>query len=140
MARIIYVPLELGLIKNGEFLHQINEELLKLQSDLVRYVEKFGDKVDKAKSKMSISLNFAIDPEDPTTCHIDGQITVTRPARPKMITSATPNIGQDDQPYLFVKGLNQSDEPGQRKFEVGTQKVDTSTGEVLEGDNSGQPG
>jgi hypothetical protein len=128
------VPLEIGLIDEGNFEKQINEDMRKLQSVLVKYVKQHGEASLKAKAKLSVDIVLSVMSPHDMHFNIKATTKMVVPNRPASMTMAMADEGYDDEPALFVRKSGSSKAtPAQGVITTADgRKVNPDTGEVEE--------
>jgi len=126
-----YIPLELGLIEQGQFLTDINADLDTLHRGLAQYMEEYGDEAEGVKAELVVKLTLqAVDPKDGHVS-IKGTTKVVLPCRPPSLSRAM--VEEDDVGLgLLVKRAG-SEQASPRQGSLVTQKgeiIDPETGEV----------
>lgn len=130
------VPLEIGLIDEGRFEKEINEDMRKLQSILVKYVKQHGESSEKAKAKLTVEIQLTV--MSPSDMHFNIKATtkMSVPNRPASMTMAMADEGDaETEPALFVRKSGSSKAtPAQGALTTQDgRKIDQETGEVLGG-------
>jgi len=128
-----FVPLELGLIDEGECLQKADQALGELQGAMMAYRAEHGDQALAAKGSLTLKVTLAIEAGD-QTYSIKAQTTQARPAPPATVSLAFGGESQDAQPRLLVRQSgSDARPPAQAKLCTNDgRRVDAETGEVLD--------
>lgn len=109
-----FVPLELNLIDEGEFLREANFNLAKLQESLRHFRREHGEKSVGAKGKLVMEVVLSCEKSGDDVFGIKTQNKITLPTAPPSITVAIAGENQDGTPCLFVRQTGSSfDSPKQ---------------------------
>jgi len=133
MAEVKFVRLTLGLVEEGRFAEKIDADLVKAQSELVRYVREHGAEAEKAKVVFTAKIELVcVNPNDFAFAVITGT-KIKLCGRPAGVSSAVAKkTGADES--LFVRRSGSSTVPPEQKIsstEDG-RRVDEKTGEILD--------
>ncbi len=126
-------PLEISLIDEGEFLKELNEELMCSIKELLGYKRKHGKALTiGAKAILSAKITLKLEETDDGMVSIRTDISRKLPARPARVTTAMEDLEQDNTPTLFVRKTGSgSDDPRQALLTTKDgQVVDVNTGEI----------
>ncbi len=126
-------PLEVGLIDEGQFLKELNEELMASIKELLGYKKKHGkDLTIGAKAILQARITLKLEETDDGMVSIRTDIKRQLPARPPRVTTAMEDVEQDDTPTLFVRKTGSgADDPRQAVLTTKEgELVDPSTGEI----------
>lgn len=127
------VPLELGLIDEGRFIIDANEDLSQLQQDLMAYRRLHGDDSKGAKAKLTVEVTICIDDPKNELFSIKAVSKRTLPARPAATSLAIVDIDEaSGQECLTVKPSG-SDATSPRQGKLATDDgwgIDQDTGKA----------
>jgi hypothetical protein len=130
-----FVPLELGLINEGVFVQDINEELKDLQTKLAIFHRQYGEAAEKATAKLTVEIALRVESaESDGAFSIKTGIKSSLPKRPATVSIAIGGVGEDHKLALFVRSSG-SDEQHPRQLKLATQDgriIDQETGRVLD--------
>ena len=122
------IPLTLDGIEEGDFIAEANQELQRVQRQLIAHVRKFGERASGAEAEVTIKITLK---ELQTAFSIKTKVTGKTPARPVGISTA---IEADGVLFMSPSGTHRekpSDQPGQSVLctENG-RAIDPVTGET----------
>ena len=130
-----FVPLDIGLIDEGQLVADAADEFAALQSDLIAYKEKHGEKAEGAKAKFSLEITLSLDPPiGDDQVGIVSQIKRVMPARPSTSSRAYVDQTDNGQGALFVRASGSS-AAAAKQAALCTQAgetIDLESGEVLD--------
>lgn len=132
----LFVPLDLDLIEEGEFVQNADEAFRELQERMITYVRKHGKELSKGtKGKLTLAVTVQFEGRDANDFSIKGEIKSALPNRPAVVSAAMAGQTQDDKDALFVRRSGSTAQPP-RQGAICTRKgetIDTKTGEVKPG-------
>lgn len=113
-----FVPLQLDLIDEGVFAQDIDQALADLQDKIARFRKQHGLKSAKAKGKLQIDLEVAIEGDgEEDTFSIKASMKTTLPKAPASVSLAMGGETEDGRMGLFVrKSGSDSSHPEQMKL------------------------
>jgi hypothetical protein len=121
---VIFEPLSIDNIEEGDFVNEINRTLLDVQHKLAAYREKYGDKSKKATAELVVKIKLRIEEPDQDLFSIHTSLAPKVPLRPSRVTVATQAFDQDGRQALFVrKSGSDADDPRQGKMFDGKGRV-----------------
>ena len=125
-----FVPLTPELIDEGEFLEDFADELTEAQRTLANFRKTHGDKSLKAKVKLTIDVELAIQSVEDDAYTIKTAIKVTNPKRPASVSLAIGGQTDDNKMALFVRASGSDvDNPRQGKLATRDGRtIDSQTG------------
>lgn len=103
-----FEPLRIDGIDEGRFEKNVNEDMRKLQSALVKYVKEHKEKAEKAKAELTIKITLSCDSPEDMLFGVKAVTKISMPSRPASVTVAMAEDDEDDQPALFVRGSGSS--------------------------------
>ncbi len=130
----VYVPLELRLIDQGEFLQKVNIDLDRVHRGLARYAEEHGEEAVGARAELTAKLVFKVVNIKDGVISIKGTTKIALPGSPESVSYGL--YQEDDEGNLCVRVKRSgSDAADPRQGVLTTQAgdvVDPNTGEVKE--------
>lgn len=129
-----YVPLTVELVDEGLFLQQINEDLAKLQRELVKFRETYTERAAGSKGKLTIELTVCAEPKEKDLFSLKSSTKLALPSRPAHTSMAFAGESQDEQPCLLVRASGSTgDSPRQTVLTTRDGRiVDPETGAAKE--------
>lgn len=126
------VPLELGLIEEGQFACDLDSELLDIQNKIVQHVKKYGLKAEKAKATLKIEIAFSCLDVESSAYSCVASMKKTVPATPPVASLLLSGETDKGAKCLVCRKTGSGeDNPNQRiLFTNKGEKADTETGEV----------
>lgn len=134
MSGTVFVPLRAELIDEGEFLGNLDAELLQLQHQLALFRRQFCEKAKGSVAKLQIEVQLKIEDVDDEGYSIKTVMKTTLPKRPASVSLAMGGQTDDGKMALFVrKAGSDRNYPTQLKLATRDGRIiDRETGEVLD--------
>jgi len=99
-----YYPLDLDKVNGGEQLREVNEDIQLLERSILAYVRRHGADAEGAKASLTLKIVLTCeDPRGPGTYSVSVEPTMSLPKRPKDVSIALVEEGDDGQPHMVVK-------------------------------------
>lgn len=134
MAANAFTPFELQALNKGKLLVEINEDLKKLQADMIAFARRFGAEAEKAKGVLTLKLAvICVDP-DSQQFALKVESSTTSPKRPADVAVAFTEEDERGTESLIVRTFGVRKEPGPKLPFTPQERIDPETGEVLEED------
>lgn len=129
-----FVPLNAGLIDEGQFLQDLNLELKELQESICKFRRQYGEKAKGAKAKLTVEIGIEIEDVDDDAYSVKTTMKATHPKRPASLSIAMGGSDDDGKMALFVRRSGSDDEhPRQMKLATRDGRiVDPETGRILD--------
>jgi len=123
----------LELISQGNFITSANQDLAKLQREMIAFRKKYGDAAKKAKGTLTLSITIQAD-KDEMVYPVTANCKITMPTKPPMVSIAMANETGEGEVDLFVRNSGSSTaHPNQAVLTTADgREVDQETGEVIE--------
>lgn len=134
MSATTFVPLRSRLIDEGEFMTDLDLELIDLQTAVLAFCKQHGEKAKDAKGKLVVEIEVKCENTDDNVFSIKTSMKATHPKRPASVSMAMGGTDDDGKLALFVrKSGSDDDHPRQLKLSTKNGRViDPKTGEVLD--------
>lgn len=117
MAGNVFEPFSLEGIQEGEFLEEINEELLQIQQRLEAFRNKYGAESRKASAKLTIEIDLVITEPNDGAYGLKSGMKTKLPNRLSSMSMGLAGESQDGRPAILVRGSGSDrDDPRQRKM------------------------
>jgi len=98
-----FKELDLDLIQQGEILEQFNKQFAKVQDQVVKHIEKYGDGAAGATAAITLKIELKVAEITSKTIALLPEIKLTSPpVMPKKKTFAMGGDTQDGRKGLFV--------------------------------------
>lgn len=126
-----FEPLTLDLIDEGTFVVQGNADLLRLQKDLLEYVEAWGEQAKGAKATLVLKVTLRCDNPEHEVYSIKTDSELKLPRRPSTVSNAIADMTEDNKPALFVRRSgSDAGDPRQKKLATHDGRVVNEDGEL----------
>jgi hypothetical protein len=113
----VFSPLSIEKIDEGEFLDDVNAELLRVQDHMERHRQLYGSDSEKAKATLTISVDLVIVEPDDGAYMIKAKVAHKLPGRPATTSMALSGETQEGRPAVLVRSSgSDADDPRQGKM------------------------
>lgn len=110
-------PLTLELIDEGQFLAELEHEVMKAQEILGDFQQEHGDASEKGTVEVTAKIKFKITNPKEGTVQISTGTQTKRPQRPGSVTTSIQSEDESGKTRLYVKGGgSDGGHPRQTKF------------------------
>lgn len=131
-----FVPLTAGLIDEGQFIQDLDDELRDVQEAISKYRRVHSTKSKSAKAKLTIEIELGVEGDgEEDVFSVKTSMKTTLPKKPASVSIAMGGQDDDGRMALFVRRAG-SDDHHPKQLKLATQDgkiIDQDTGEVLDG-------
>ena len=130
-----FTALELSLIEEGQLQEDFNTEFARLQHELCKYMQQWGDQAKGAQAEITLKITMKCENADDGLYTVTASMSQKLPARPKLSTMAIADEGKDGQLRLFTRasGSTEGDPHQMRLTTQDGRPIDPKTGKVKNG-------
>lgn len=125
MATTQMVPFSIENLDEGEFVEDVNEAVLDMQSQLEKFRKTYGESAVKGKAELTIKLGLSIADAQDGAYAISASFTTKMPKRPASHSIGLSGETQDGKPAVLVRSTGSDrDDPRQKKFSTRDGPID----------------
>lgn len=106
-----FVPLNLALVDEGQFLIDAEVNFRQAQSTMIEYAKKHGGLATGSVSVLTLKIKIKCEDGDKTEFSVKASSSMSVPTQPESVGLALADEEQDGTPALFVRNSGASKTP-----------------------------